>query len=165
MLTHDNIRAEASSEPGLTIRLVMNNYFKYDIGRSQRLLQYWEEDKRRMIKLLGPDRYIMLAIDLPEVLSPQGMLPYRPPGWVDPLGEDHFNIVKDLKRLLGKRENCKSSGRLAPCRCIMPATLWCAVPDQGADWHKMRYLRNSITLGSLWQLTTTLAAPSLSPGK
>ncbi len=53
MLTHDNIRAEASSEPGMTIRLVMNNY---DIGRSQRMLQYWEEDKQRMIKLFGPDR-------------------------------------------------------------------------------------------------------------
>jgi hypothetical protein len=95
MLTHENIRAEASSEPGMTIRLVMNNYFKYDIGRSQRMLQYWEEDKQRMIKLFGPDRYVMLAIDLREVLRAHGMLPYRPPGWVDPLGEDQFNIMKE----------------------------------------------------------------------
>jgi hypothetical protein len=95
MLTHDNIRAEASSEPGMTIRLAMNNYFKYDVGRSQRLLQYWEEDKQRMIKLFGPDRYVMLAIDLREILRAHGMLPYRPPGWVDPLGEDQFNIMKE----------------------------------------------------------------------
>jgi hypothetical protein len=95
MLTHDNIRAEASSEPGMTIRLAMNNYFKYDIGMSQCLLQYWEEDKQRMIKLFGPDWYIMLAINLREILRAHGMLPYRPPGWVDPLGEDQFNIMKE----------------------------------------------------------------------
>jgi hypothetical protein len=79
----------------MTIRLAMNNYFKYDIGRSQRLLQYWEEDKQRMIKLFGPDRYVMLAIDLREILRAHGMLPYRPPGWVDPLGEDQFNIMEE----------------------------------------------------------------------
>jgi hypothetical protein len=79
----------------MTIRLVMNNYFKYDIGRSQRLLQYWEEDKQRMIKLFGPDRYVMLAIDLREILRAHRMLPHRPPGWVDPLGEDQFNIMKE----------------------------------------------------------------------
>jgi hypothetical protein len=37
----------------------------------------------------------MLAIDLREVLRAHGMLPYRPPGWVDPLGEDQFNIMKE----------------------------------------------------------------------
>jgi hypothetical protein len=95
MLTHDNIRVEADSKPGLTIRLVINNYFKYDIGRAQRLLQYWEEDKKRMTRLFGPDRYIMLAIDLREILCAHGMLPHCPPGWIDPLGEDHFNIVKE----------------------------------------------------------------------
>jgi hypothetical protein len=95
MLTHDNILEEKVSEPGLTIRLVMNNYFKYDIRRAQDLLQYWEEDKQRMVKLFGPDRYIALAIDLREVLRAHGMLPQRPHGWIDPLGEDHFNVVKE----------------------------------------------------------------------
>jgi hypothetical protein len=94
MLTHDNIREEKASEPGLTIRLVMNNYFKYDIRRAQGLLQYWEEDKQRMVKLFGPDRYIELAINLREVLRAHGVLPQRPPGWIDPLGEDHFSVVK-----------------------------------------------------------------------
>ncbi len=79
MLTHDNIRAEASSEPGMTIRLVMNNYFNYDIGRSQRMLQYWEEDKQRMIKLFGPDRYVMLVIDLREILRVTGCSRTAPP--------------------------------------------------------------------------------------
>ncbi len=59
------------------------------------MLQYWEEDKQRMIKLFGPDRYVMLAIDLREILRAHGMLPYCPPGWVDLLGEDQFNIMKE----------------------------------------------------------------------
>jgi hypothetical protein len=138
MLTHDNIRAEASSEPGMTIRLVMNNYFQYDIGRSQRLLQYWEEDKQRMIKLFGPDRYVMLAIDLREILRAHGMLPYRSPGWVDPLGEDQFNIMKEwnlkkhhqlmlttsaqrlsvgLRKLPERKPSCRGSEGLVPCCC------------------------------------------------
>ncbi len=114
------------------------------------MLQYWEEDKQRMIKLFGPDRYVMLAIDLREVLRAHGMLPYRPPGWVDPLGEDQFNIMKewnlkkhhqqmiDNKRAAAQRRleelNCRGSEQLAPCCCTTLVIPSCVARGEGPDW-------------------------------
>jgi len=68
-----------------------------------------------MIKLFSPDWYIMLAINLREVLRAQGVLPYHPPGWVDLLGEDHFNIVKEWN--LKKHHRLMIDNKLAAAHC------------------------------------------------
>jgi hypothetical protein len=39
--------------------------------------------------------HIPLAIDLHDILQAHGLLPCRPPGYIDPLGEDHYNSIKE----------------------------------------------------------------------
>jgi len=93
-LTFENIRAEKSRSGDATNRSVMGKYIRYDRERALRLLELWEADPTWPDRLFAKNRGYPFVRDLREFLRAQNMLPVRPPGWTDPLGEEQYGVAK-----------------------------------------------------------------------
>jgi hypothetical protein len=77
-----------------TNRGVMGKYIRHDRERALRLLELWEADPTWPDRLLAKNRGYPFVRDLREFLRAQNMLPARPPGWTDPLGEEQYGVAK-----------------------------------------------------------------------
>ncbi len=96
-LTAANIREYVTTGPALSIRSVMDRYFRHNKVRALTLLRYWEADRRRPEALFGRVRSLLLVVDLREFLRANNMMPERTGNWIDPLGEDQYNALKAVQ--------------------------------------------------------------------
>ncbi len=93
-LTFENIRAEKGKSGDLTNRGVMGKYIRHDRARTLRLLELWEADPTWLDRLFTKNQGYPFVRDLREFLRAHNMLPTRPPGWSDPLGEEQYGVAK-----------------------------------------------------------------------
>jgi hypothetical protein len=94
-ITYQNMREEARFGQR-TLRDTLRAYCEFDHIRALDMMKYWEEDRERVIRLMGCHRYLSGVSDVRDFLRSKNLLPHREKDWVDPLGEQQIDAIKAL---------------------------------------------------------------------
>jgi hypothetical protein len=97
LLTYNNLRAESSARGDPTYRDTFMRYVQHHRGRAHKLLDLWESEPTRADEFCGKSRTLSFVKSLRAFLSSHNLMPERPPGWVDPLGVDQYEAMKEVR--------------------------------------------------------------------
>jgi hypothetical protein len=97
LLTYSNLRAESSARGDPIYRDTIMRYVQHHRGRARKLLDHWESEPTRADEFCGKSRTLSFVNSLRAFPSNHNLMPERPPGWVDPLGVDQYEAMKEVR--------------------------------------------------------------------
>jgi hypothetical protein len=108
LLTYANLREESRVKADPTFRDTFMRYVQHHRGRARKLLDLWESEPTRPDEFCGKSRALSFVRSLRAFLKNHDLLPKRPPGWVDPLGEDQYEAMKEVRMEMHELRKIKS---------------------------------------------------------
>jgi hypothetical protein len=97
LLTYSNLRTESNARGDPIFRDTFMRYVRHHRGRARKLLDLWESEPTRVDEVCGKSRTLSFVKALRAFLSGHNLMPERPPGWVDPLGVDQYEAMKEVR--------------------------------------------------------------------
>jgi hypothetical protein len=98
LLTYSNLRSESNARNDPIFRDTFMRYVRHHRGRARKLLDLWEAEPTRADEVCGKSRTLSFVKSLRAFLSSHNLMPERPPGWVDPLGVDQYEAMKEVRK-------------------------------------------------------------------
>ena len=107
LLTYSNLRSESNARNDPIFRDTFMRYVRHHRGRARKLLDLWEAEPTRADEVCGKSRTLSFVKSLRAFLSGHDLMPERPPGWVDPLGVDQYEAMKEVRKEMHELKKIK----------------------------------------------------------
>ena len=107
LLTYSNLRSESNARNDPIFRDTFMRYVRHHRGRARKLLDLWEAEPTRADEVCGKSRTLSFVKSLRAFLSGHNLMPERPPGWVDPLGVDQYEAMKEVRKEMHELKKIK----------------------------------------------------------